>query len=583
MIQDDEKPKKSLNFRLRDSLISDPSVKNDNDRVHDPELPGKSSLTFRKQHSIIPIELGSFSSDTELQEDAPTPPTSRKSSSLFVTEKNVEWMEESEAGDCVHGSRQIHEPHNGESWNKTFFGRESLYRNIKKFTKKEHDVQTVAGTLHKYDPAVNEGLRTCCVYRGTIFERIARHRSFIIEMLFYFLLFFVAFGAGYLDQCYNYLEPIKLRGIEGIMSLTRWLLTGYIGYEIARWWRLRTDGIGSIWAGSSNLAIMIAAHFPGATGQDKRIRETIKRYCRASIATLFHRYGQTHFTWNDINLRGTLTSKEIATLKKQGSYPEAIWSWIGSYLADIYKAGLLPCVVYQNCLDQVAKGRGGAGLIGAQMGCQLPLTYVHAVNFMVKFGNVIITLQQGYELAKNIYYPDKNKAIFNTDGSMRYEFKTQPWEANHKKITDLKYVTWILSSLFSVLVMTTLYNAMLVVAASLSNPFDQDRLSFPGLWYEKGVDEDARFFHNMALDKPWKYQKFHTVSATQPGRDDTTSDSEQEGPQDLKTLITRMSKLGSSQSVSRRLSPKDASGRSQPPNQGGGKGMYSPNNTFRSA
>merc|ERR1712098_246235 len=117
-----------------------------------------------------------------------------------------------------------------------------------------------------------------------------------------------------------------------------------------------------------------------------------------------------------------------------------------------------------------------------------------------------------------------------------------------------KYLSWIISSLVSVIIMTTLYNAMLVVAASLSNPFQQDRLSFPGLWYEKGVDEDARFFHNMALNKPWKYtQKFRAANA-QPGIDDTSSDSGPEGPQDLRTLIHRMKKHGSTKST---LSPEN--------------------------
>merc|ERR1711964_969190 len=135
----------------------------------------------------------------------------------------------------------------------------------------------------------------------------------------------------------------------------------------------------------------------------------------------------------------------------------------------------------------------------------------------------------------------------------------------------------------------------------------QDRLSFPGLWYEKGVDEDARFFHNMALNRPWKYtQKFQARSILSPRhdhslQDDTTSDSEPEGPQDLRTLINRMAKHGSSQTVTRNISPKDVSGRSfrdslkssarsnrskssSPnnlgPNLGGGKVDYSPYNTI---
>merc|ERR1711964_596983 len=152
-------------------------------------------------------------------------------------------------------------------------------------------------------------------------------------------------------------------------------------------------------------------------GQDRTIRLTIKRYARAAISMIFHRYGQEHFAWDDLNLRGTLTSKEIGILKEQGSYPEAVWAWIGAYLTDIYKAGLLPDVVSQNCLNQVEKGRGGAGLIGAQMGCQLPLTYVHAVNFMVKFANVICAVTQGYVLAKKIFYPDPMKPVKIFDGT----------------------------------------------------------------------------------------------------------------------------------------------------------------------
>merc|ERR1711964_796276 len=238
-------------------------------------------------------------------------------------------------------------------------------------------------------------------------------------------------------------------------------------------------------------------------------------------------------------------------------------------------------------MNQVAKGRGGAGLIGAQMGCQLPLTYVHAVNYMVKFGNVILTIQQGYLLAKKIFYPDPMKPVKIFDGTTNTWADAPPTDQGS---LPLHYVVWILSSLFMVLVMTTLYNAMLVVAASLSNPFNQDRLSFPGLWYEKGVDEDGRFFHNMALNKPWKYtQKFKPIATAQSGiKDDATSDSTvQDGPQDLQTLIHQMSKYGS-QKNSRRDSgrSKNDSGRDHsdsPNNAAGGKGQYSPYNTLKVA
>merc|ERR1712098_726033 len=117
-------------------------------------------------------------------------------------------------------------------------------------------------------------------------------------------------------------------------------------------------------------------------------------------------------------------------------------------------------------------------------------------------------------------------------------------------IWGYKYLSWILSSLASVIIMTTLYNAMLVVAASLSNPFQQDRLAFPGLWYEKGVEEDCQFFHNMALNKPWKHQKFVPAGVQKAFHvgDDSISEPAEgalESTPSLQSLIKRMSEHNS--------------------------------------
>jgi len=238
--------------------------------------------------------------------------------------------------------------------------------------------------------------------------------------------------------------------------------------------------------------------------------------------------------------------------------------------------------VYQNCLDQVTKGRGGAGLIGAQMGCQLPLTYVHAVNFMIKFNNVIMTVAQGYSLAMNIFHRNTLCTTKELTGNVTSDEATYTFDqvkiggvpTPDEPVWGYKYLSWIISSLASVIIMTTLYNAMLVVAASLSNPFQQDRLSFPGLWYEKGVDEDARFFHNMALNKPWKHsQKFVSAKVQSAFHADDYSWSEpQDGPSSLQSLIHRMSTHGSN-------SGKGSKERSPSPNNVTGKGHFSPYNT----
>merc|ERR1712059_84939 len=102
-----------------------------------------------------------------------------------------------------------------------------------------------------------------------------------------------------------------------------------------------------------------------------------------------------------------------------------------------------------------AKGRGGAGLIGAQMGCQLPLMYVHAVNFMVKFSNVIAALTQGYILSMHIFHKgtvaDAPKqvtgSITNADKTISAVDWTIDKHSGSKPTWWIKHTWWLISSL----------------------------------------------------------------------------------------------------------------------------------------
>ena len=47
-------------------------------------------------------------------------------------------------------------------------------------------------------------------------------------------------------------------------------------------------------------------------------------------------------------------------------------------------------------------GRGGAALIGAQMGTPIPLPYVHLMGFLVKVHNIILGLSYGYMLGTSL-------------------------------------------------------------------------------------------------------------------------------------------------------------------------------------
>merc|ERR1712000_305250 len=156
---------------------------------------------------------------------------------------------------------------------------------------------------------------------------------------------------------------------------------------------------------------------------------------------------------------------------------------------------------------------------------------------MVKFANVMCSLSQGYTLSMHIFHPN---TLSNDERSIlgiitKIDPKTGIAElgpdGNPVTIDPewwAKYSWWIASSLGSVILMTTLYNAMLIVAQQLSNPFNQDRLSFPGLYYEKGVEEDGSYFHEMAKRRPWDPQAF--LPPIDEEEDEQGNSSENEDP-----------------------------------------------------
>merc|ERR1711964_314092 len=104
----------------------------------------------------------------------------------------------------------------------------------------------------------------------------------------------------------------------------------------------------------------------------------------------------------------------------------------------------------------------------------------------------------------------------------------------------MKHTWWVISSLGSVIIMTTLYNAMLIVAQQLSNPFNQDRLSFPGLYYEKGVEEDGNYFHEMSKRRPWNPNMFLPPIDEEEEDEDNSTDTPVHAS--LASIIKRMGK-----------------------------------------
>merc|ERR1711964_92281 len=141
------------------------------------------------------------------------------------------------------------------------------------------------------------------------------------------------------------------------------------------------------------------------------------------------------------NKRGLLTSAEIDIIQEGVAYAEAIWAWLMSYCSDLYQCGFIPWEVHAQLISEVVRGRGAAGLIGAQLNCQLPLSYVHAVHFLIKFTNVIVVLQTSESLCTRMNWEED---MVHTPGSPNERF----FGENGKYIpTDGERAYWIILGL----------------------------------------------------------------------------------------------------------------------------------------
>merc|ERR1719343_583817 len=106
-------------------------------------------------------------------------------------------------------------------------------------------------------------------------------------------------------------------------------------------------------------------------------------------------------------------------------------------------------------MERVSIGRGGAALVGAQLGTPIPVSYVQFIGFLVKVHNIGVALLSGLVLSHLIR---EKKWLFCFTEAVRVFFPT------------------------------LMYNAILLINEEIMNPFSGDISDFP----MKKFDETMR-------------------------------------------------------------------------------------------
>jgi hypothetical protein len=255
-------------------------------------------------------------------------------------------------------------------------------------------------------------------------------------------------------------EP-KMRQFAVIMTtLAAFLLTFYTTMSVNRWWAIRTQGVGGIKAATVALVSMIETAAPG----EEEALEAVSRYGRTSLKLIF--IWRRSEKINEETLQPLIDKKLLfpeevkLLLKWNHCLHETIWAWQMGIVKMLYSEGKIPTdQMLRSMLNHVEAGRQAVQVIHTHLAVKIPMQYVHLLGLLVKMHNGVIALIMGI--------------LFGA------AYREGEWV--------------ICAQLFGrTLILPFLFNAILLINADLSDPFDGGISDFPDGGYLGNLGKDCK-------------------------------------------------------------------------------------------
>jgi len=332
-----------------------------------------------------------------------------------------------------------------------------------------------AEALTDYNPLKLSTFRVCFLTKGTIL----RNPVLLVEQVLVSLIFVATAVPVYCSYYYFQLswspgkhghvslrewidaQEGKMRAFAMIMTnLAAFLLSFYTAISVARWWAMRTGGVGGIKAATVDLEWLL---YQNVT-QEEEVLSAVRRYGRASLLLIFlWRQGRLGNLKEELTSRDLLYEQEADQLLKWNHcLHETIWAWQGGIVTMLYKEGKIKSdALFKLLLERCTEGRAAVQLAHTHLAVRIPMQYVHMLGLLVKMHNFVLAVIMG--------------ALFAL--ALR----------NHQTIVCVQ-------TFGRIMILPFLFNAILLVNAEISDPFSASASDFPGLVYEGALDNDCKAF-----------------------------------------------------------------------------------------
>lgn len=154
--------------------------------------------------------------------------------------------------------------------------------------------------------------------------------------------------------------------------LMSFILASYVSIIVSRWDRLRNELLGALWGAVENINMCSHTLFTGTNEQELTLKNTVARYARSSMLTLFlaAKGSDDLSKLQDLAL---LSRAELAILNQAqpGVRPLVVVGWLAGLFDKAAKAGYYDYNINRQVIENLTQARAGIvnslGLIDCQV------------------------------------------------------------------------------------------------------------------------------------------------------------------------------------------------------------------------
>lgn len=329
---------------------------------------------------------------------------------------------------------------------------------------------TVEGQLLRYDP-----------WRPTTFAVLLRMRgtAFWNRDLWLHVVSCLAIAAVTCVVLRFNVRRLELVNATGFRELVKFmsvfvglLLTFHMSFAISRWFAMRREVLGGLWAAVSDLALLLGAHLPEP--ENRPLKTLVLRYGLASFEILF---GGAAPDLGALQKRGLLSEEECEMLEPVHAKAQVPWVWICLVFQRLASSEKLSSRLLVKFYNVCAAGRAACNRATNFQFSQLPMPYVHLLYLSVHAICLLIAVKCGVEAAD---------ALWGT-----------------KRAHGTAAVIVLLQQVFLAAAAPLFYGALLQHATCLADPLSGESVEeLPLAAHRAFMRDDGEAFHTAGENKP---------------------------------------------------------------------------------